>query len=310
MPPRDNTIVAGMRVGKWLIVGETPPRLDRNGKPKRQVTARCECGIVKTVLLSTIRCGESLSCGCGKWSNEDNPALKSIWSRYLNRAEERKLQVEITVEQAKEIFQRRCFYCGAEPFAIARRRGKSFKYNGIDRYNNDIGYTPSNCVPCCKVCNCAKSSLSPKVFHDWIKSVYRGYVLQGDNFTMSMALTLAWRDGIKNGVNASLGVLHVIRNRADQRDGNWIPVIEELMAKNPVKLEYPDSRDPQFQQMLVAVDAIYDGSKTDRLTSGATDYIDHSTGSPNTLEEGASAERIAQIGQMTFYRRSFDNANA
>jgi hypothetical protein len=29
----------------------------------------------------------------------------------------------------------------------------SYIYNGVDRVNNDFGYSIDNCVSCCKVCN-------------------------------------------------------------------------------------------------------------------------------------------------------------
>lgn len=44
-----------------------------------------------------------------------------------------------------------------------------YTYNGIDRVNNDIGYIKNNCIPCCKICNRAKNSMSYDDFLNWIK---------------------------------------------------------------------------------------------------------------------------------------------
>ena len=46
-------------------------------------------------------------------------------------------------------------------------------YNGIDRIDNNKGYTIDNIVPCCHICNQAKSSFTLQEFQDWIEKVYQ-----------------------------------------------------------------------------------------------------------------------------------------
>ena len=41
-------------------------------------------------------------------------------------------------------------------------------YNGIDRKDNNLGYTPKNVVPCCSVCNFAKKNMPFDAFMAWI----------------------------------------------------------------------------------------------------------------------------------------------
>jgi hypothetical protein len=48
---------------------------------------------------------------------------------------------------------------------------KDFRYNGIDRIHNDIGYVEYNCVPCCIICNRAKNSMPYEDFVDWIDNL-------------------------------------------------------------------------------------------------------------------------------------------
>lgn len=43
------------------------------------------------------------------------------------------------------------------------------KYNGIDRVNNNEGYTLLNSLSCCIICNRAKNSLSYGEFIEWVK---------------------------------------------------------------------------------------------------------------------------------------------
>lgn len=48
-----------------------------------------------------------------------------------------------------------CHYCGKDG------------PNGIDRIDNQIGYTKENCVPACKHCNYVKGDLSREDFATW-----------------------------------------------------------------------------------------------------------------------------------------------
>ena len=40
-------------------------------------------------------------------------------------------------------------------------------YSGIDRIDSLKDYTIENTVPCCKICNYAKSNLTLKQFQEW-----------------------------------------------------------------------------------------------------------------------------------------------
>jgi hypothetical protein len=64
-----------------------------------------------------------------------------------------------------------CHWCGADPEVPKRKLGYKRKtlhiplpVNGIDRLDNDQGYVPGNCVPCCKECNGMKSTRSAETF--------------------------------------------------------------------------------------------------------------------------------------------------
>lgn len=72
-----------------------------------------------------------------------------------------------------------CQYCGRADINSARVPSKRsgevliehFRYNGLDRINNYIGYVQFNCVPSCIICNRAKNSMSYADFMTWIKTV-------------------------------------------------------------------------------------------------------------------------------------------
>lgn len=71
-----------------------------------------------------------------------------------------------------------CFYCGCVGMNITRQY-KEFPHNGIDRINNNKGYTQKNCLPCCKVCNFAKNTMKYKEFISWSKRLYENLKIKG-----------------------------------------------------------------------------------------------------------------------------------
>ena len=70
-----------------------------------------------------------------------------------------------------------CFYCKKKPYKKVskswpdRNLNGDYTYNGIDRKNNDMGYTINNCVSCCSKCNYLKGSLNYKEFINHVKLI-------------------------------------------------------------------------------------------------------------------------------------------
>lgn len=75
---------------------------------------------------------------------------------YKSAAEKRNHAWELLDEQAMELFDKVCFYCGEVPGAK--------QLNGIDRRDNTLGYTTQNSVACCGSCNVMKHKLSAEEF--------------------------------------------------------------------------------------------------------------------------------------------------
>jgi 5-methylcytosine-specific restriction endonuclease McrA len=101
-----------------------------------------------------------------------------LFLNYRNQAHKRGHTWELSERDFLSITQRECHYCGAEPAQVYERvdTGKPsapFIYNGVDRVDNNEGYTLANCVPCCGHCNKAKLERSAADFVEWIKRVYQ-----------------------------------------------------------------------------------------------------------------------------------------
>jgi hypothetical protein len=77
---------------------------------------------------------------------------------YFYRAEKTNILFELTEVECQEYFNDVCFYCGE--FSSDK------KLTGIDRLDNNKGYTKSNTVPCCYKCNYMKYSYDPLIFVD------------------------------------------------------------------------------------------------------------------------------------------------
>ena len=64
-----------------------------------------------------------------------------------------------------------CHYCGTTPIK-PHREDSSFLYNGLDRFDNNLGYVESNIVPCCFICNKMKGVLTKEDFMEHLNSIF------------------------------------------------------------------------------------------------------------------------------------------
>lgn len=83
------------------------------------------------------------------------------YSNYKSCSKERKKEFNLTKEQFNKIVKQNCYLCG----------GNNSKGIGIDRFNNDIGYTLDNCKPCCSYCNFMKKNIDYNDFLIQVKNI-------------------------------------------------------------------------------------------------------------------------------------------
>jgi hypothetical protein len=105
-------------------------------------------------------------------------ARKSLYGTYILGAKKRGLEFSLSLKEFSTITTRNCHYCGVAPkqvYAHKQRKGKTtpYIYNGIDRVDNTKGYTKKNSIPCCKVCNRAKSAMTKKEFIAWLDQLVK-----------------------------------------------------------------------------------------------------------------------------------------
>lgn len=180
----------GKRFGKLLVIG----MVDDEDTKEQVWSCKCDCG--QTIMATASNLRSLRHCGCmgfgrGKkrflpgglgWkgsysrsrpaarraSPNKRTAINGLFSQYRHNAKIRGFEWHLSMEQFEILTSRDCHYCGSSPNQTAVFRRHKYTYNGVDRIDSLLGYTESNCVPCCGFCNRAKSDYSYQQFIDWL----------------------------------------------------------------------------------------------------------------------------------------------
>ncbi len=164
----------GQRFGKLLVLKRAS-----NYKDKTRWLCQCDCGNTPIVNTSNLvkKIKGTKSCGCLiNYKNrlkKGEAAFNKVYKMYQDSAKNRNLFFDLDKNDVREITQKTCEYCGSSPNNIAQ--GKTiygiYRYNGIDRVDNSLGYIKSNCVPCCIMCNKMKLNLDIDIFKRHVKKI-------------------------------------------------------------------------------------------------------------------------------------------
>lgn len=176
-----------------IQIGQVYGRLTVTGfimKDKRwQVQCKCSCGN-ETVNRAKYLIEETVySCGCGRIDEQRlSPgiaACNEAMRQYVHNAKTRGIEWTLDKEQFKNLCLQPCYYCGIENSMIKghrigleddrKRYNGDFIHNGIDRTDNNLGYTLSNCVPCCRTCNRMKLAMSVETFINVCKTIAKKF---------------------------------------------------------------------------------------------------------------------------------------
>lgn len=89
----------------------------------------------------------------GKFHPDDFPnVLSGDYDTFEKNAIDRNLEFRLSKSDFLGIICNKCYLCGKEPRVNHR--------NGIDRFNNSLGYNIENARPCCSTCNIMKNRFS------------------------------------------------------------------------------------------------------------------------------------------------------
>jgi hypothetical protein len=150
---------------------------------------QCECGNFTKATSGKLKGkpnARRTSCGCSKPNGHGAHKEKTfpkltfdvfyrVLREYRDSAEVRGHAWELAPDIAIGLFKSDCYYCGTPPSAPKRLHKKDNPtfMSGIDRLDSRVGYTESNCVPCCRRCNYMKGSMTADEFLTVVKAIYR-----------------------------------------------------------------------------------------------------------------------------------------
>lgn len=167
--------LSGRRFGRLFVEFRGPSENKRT-----RWNCLCDCGNRTLVRSQHLLSGRISSCGCGQReaaakvgharANPDS-IKNTLYCRYRIAARNRGINFLLTKHEFFELISRPCCYCGGEPSNFAKHPVYPLYYNGIDRWDNSLGYTKDNSVSCCKPCNFMKVTLSGSEFIEQCKKV-------------------------------------------------------------------------------------------------------------------------------------------
>lgn len=172
----------GDKYGKLTVVSYA-----KSVKGQRVWNCLCDCGGTALVSSRSLVSANTRSCGCIKRISTLENRKKAVEKRtlplghasrnklfdcYKRDANGKGVEFLLTLEEFSQITQQPCDYCGSppvHPYRYGRNNGP-YIANGVDRVNSSKGYCVKNVVPCCKVCNYMKNTLSVE---DFIRHVHK-----------------------------------------------------------------------------------------------------------------------------------------
>lgn len=142
--------MSGRTVGQWRVVSQS----GNSPRGGAMWTCVCLCGAVKSVLGSDLRSGKSLSCGCAgsrasigtrsKTHGDSNKRLHRIWKNMTQRCTNpSNPKYPRYGGRGITICPEWRDYTAFKSWAVASGYSDNLS---IERVNNDLGYSPENCV--------------------------------------------------------------------------------------------------------------------------------------------------------------------
>jgi hypothetical protein len=157
-------IKVGDVIRNWTVLGK-----DNYSDGHSKWECICKCGRAADMSTSNLYRGKTNTCvGCYSAHNQLEPyeALYNL----LCRSSKCRAEVKLTYKQYLKFVGLDCHYCGDTvpwvPHINVKKGVRGSAYN-LDRKNNSLGYSRSNCVVCCARCNRAKSNHF--TYEEWVE---------------------------------------------------------------------------------------------------------------------------------------------
>jgi hypothetical protein len=93
-----------------------------------------------------------------KWQTTYHSKSNPVYKTYVKSANSRNIQFALSEEEFNTVVKQPCYLCGLTTSETNK--------NGIDRFNNSLGYQLDNSRPCCGHCNLMKNDIGYDVLMD------------------------------------------------------------------------------------------------------------------------------------------------
>lgn len=171
--------LVGQRFGRLTVISKSD--ISKDGRC--WWNCLCDCGAKKIISGKSLRTRHAVSCGCftkdrARELGLNNriefglAAFRALVKSYKKAATSRGYSFSLTNDEFRSLTSQNCWYCNRKPSSIKKAKFGNYIYTGIDRVDNNKGYSIDNCVPCCKRCNQGKNNMTTEEFMDMVKNIY------------------------------------------------------------------------------------------------------------------------------------------
>ena len=163
--------------GKLTVISDAPDKVTPNGDRHSMLKCKCNCGNEVNIQNAGFRRNKYLSCGkpiCKRQTSDEDMLTNKKYKDYKHGAKKRNYSFNLSKDKVKELILDNCHYCGCKPYNTyknSKEDNTEYKYNGIDRVDNDIGYENYNVVSCCGRCNIMKMTLHKDEFIEHLRKI-------------------------------------------------------------------------------------------------------------------------------------------
>lgn len=170
--------VIGEKFGDWEVISEKTEKYQRWYK----FHVRCKCGAESFILGNTLRQGRSTcckSCGNDKHYKGVGNLSSTFFSRILEGAKKRNIQVSVTKEQILELLEKQDYKCAlsglplimSKTFSKDRTNLASSTTASLDRIDSSKGYVLGNVQWVHKDVNIMKNKFNQDYFINLCKLI-------------------------------------------------------------------------------------------------------------------------------------------
>lgn len=157
--------LTGQQINDWHVLELSPER--KYGRLSYK--CQCKCGSEDVVTSDFLKRGVIKQCKkCGyeitRSKNRKLKPFEGLYKKLVKDADPRGIPVSLTYEEYLEFTTtNKCHYCERELiWTEYRMRNKGWiGGHNLDRMDNQVGYSKTNCVVCCPQCNRIKGSDVP-----------------------------------------------------------------------------------------------------------------------------------------------------